>query len=272
MVFKTKLYSAISRLFLSQQDYESLENYIQSTYKEFLSKNYFSKNNYDIKLQMLAYLCNALFVNKKYKESLGYISVLQTAMKEYKNLYYNKYVFFYYNSLVNNYSVISPEKAINVLNEAMTNKVITSHPTHLGYIYLNLAGAYFDLKQHKVALKNIIKLYSHKLFNTIDDSFKIKILLTEIILRVETNDDEYALKLLENLTKTYKSILSTKEFNEDADFIVLLIQLIKKYHFKKTKQSRLLVKQFCNKPYIKTNSSIVHYDEWLKEKFNLLDE
>ena len=73
-------------------------------------------------------------------------------------------MFFYYNTLVNNYTVINPDKAIDVLNEAIENKAITSHPTHLGYIYLNLAGAYFDLENYKIALKNILNLYHHPLF------------------------------------------------------------------------------------------------------------
>jgi hypothetical protein len=269
LVFKTKLFNAISKLLLSQQDYESLEKYVISTYNEFLINHYFSKNNHEIKLQMLAYLCNALFINKKNELSLKYIDELHYAMKEFKNLHYDKYVFFYYNSLVNNYSVISPEKSISVLNEAMTNRVIIRHPEHLGYIYLNLAGAYFDLKQHKIALKNIIKLYNHKLFNTIDDSFKIKVKITEIILRIETNDNEYALKLIEKIDKTYKANVNFKDFSEDANFVSLLAILIKKYNFDNTKHTKMIVNQFCNKNYIRTNSSIVNYDEWLKEKFKL---
>lgn len=269
LVFKTKLFNAISRLLLSQQQYQSLEKYTLATYQEFLHKNYFSKTNHDIKLQMLAYLCNALFVNKKHAVSLHYINELHDAMKEYKRLLYNSYVFFYYNSLINNYTVTDPEKAIEISNEAKENKVIASHPTHLGYVYLNLAGAYFDLKQHKTALKNIIKLYNHKLFHTIDTSFKVKILITEIILRIETEDLEYALRLLDTLKKQNKLLFYKKEFKLDADFIQLLMELIKKYDFKNNKYSKSLVNVFYNKNYPEHHSSIVHYKEWLSEKFNL---
>jgi len=269
LVFKTKLFNAISRLLLSQQDYVSLESYTLTTYQEFINKNYFSKANHEIKLQMLAYLCNTLFVNKKHILSLEYIDLLHSAMKEFKNLLYDNYVFFYYNTLVNNYSVIDPDKAIDVLNEAKENKAITSHPTHLGYIYLNLAGAYFDLKQHKIALKHIIKLYNHKLFNTIDSSFKIKIHITEIILRIETNDLEYALKLIENLIKQYKTTFVNKAYKQDFDFISLLHVVIKKYDFEKNKYTKALITTFCNKTYPQASSSIVHYNDWLTEKFNL---
>ena len=269
MVFKTKLFNAISRLLLSQQDYTSLESYTLTTYREFLTKNYFSKANHEIKLQMLAYLCNTLFVNKKHMLSLEYIDQLHSAMKEFKNLLYDNYVFFYYNTLVNNYTVIDPDKAIDVLNEAKENKAITNHPTHLGYIYLNLAGAYFDLKQHKIALKHIIKLYNHKLFNTIDNSFKIKIHITEIILRIETNDLEYSQKLIESLIKQYKTTFLNKAYKQDFDFIHLLQVLIKKYDFEKNKYTKALIATFCHKTYPQASSSIVHYNEWLIEKFSL---
>ena len=269
LVFKTKLFNAISRLLLSQQDYVSLESYTLNTYREFLTKNYFSKANHEIKLQMLAYLCNTLFVNKKHIQSLEYIEQLHLAMKEFKSLLYDNYLFFYYNTLVNNYTVINPDKAIDVLNEAKENKAITSHPTHLGYIYLNLAGAYFDLKQHKIALKNIIKLYNHKLFNTIDASFKIKIHITEIILRIEITDFDYALKLIKNLIKLNRNTFLNKAYKHDYDFISLLQVLIKKYDFEKSKDTKALIHNFCHKIYPQMSSSIVDYNNWLIEKFNL---
>jgi hypothetical protein len=269
LVFKIKLFNAISRLLLSKQDYVSLEKYTLDTYHEFLKHHYFSRLNHEIKLQMLAYISNTLFVNKKHSQSLDYLKLLHDAMKEFKSMHYNNYVFFYYNSLVNNYTVINPSKAIEVLNAAKEDKVITSHPTHLGYIYLNLAGAYFDLKQHKIALKNIIKLYNHKLFNTIDNSFKIKIHITEIILRIETQDFEYADKLLAGTIKANKILLSNKEYKQELDFMQLLMELIRKHDFEKNKYSKALITTFCNRPYPNSSSSIVNYKKWLEEKFNL---
>ena len=267
--FKTKLYNAVSRLLLSQQDFKTLEKYVLSTYKEFVKNKHFSKSNHDIKLQMLAYLCNTLFVNKKYEDSLQYIELLNNAMNEYKKMLYDKYVFFYYNSLVNNYTTTNPQKAITVLNAAKENKSINSHPTHLGYIYLNLAVAYFDLRDHKTALKNIIKLYQHKLFNTIDISFKIKIQIAEIIMRIENKDYEYALRLLENTTKNNRQLLIEHCLDYEIDFVQLLIALIKKYDFLKTKKTQDFVTNFCEK-YINYNTqSMVDYRVWLKEKFNL---
>ncbi len=269
LVFKTKLFNAISRLLLSKQDYASLEKYTLETYHEFIKHQYFSRLNHEIKLQMLAYISNTLFVNKKHSQSLDYLKLLYEAMKEYKSIHYNNYVFFYYNSLVNNYTVINPDKAIEVLNTAKEDRVITTHPTHLGYIYLNLAGAYFDLKQHKIALKNIIKLYNHKLFNTIDNSFKIKIHITEIILRIETQDYEYAEKLLAGTVKTNTQLLLNKEYKQELDFMQLLMELIRKHGFEKNKYSKALITAFCNKSYPNSSSSIVNYKKWLEEKFNL---
>ncbi len=269
LAFKVKAYNAISRLLLSKKDFISLEQYAIATYNEFIEKNYFSKSNHAIKLQMLAYICNTLAANKKHTLALEYIELLHKAMKEFKNMLYNNYVFFYYNGLANNYSVVNPVKAIEVLNEAKTNTSITNHPDHLGYIYLNLAGAYFELKNYKTALTHLVKLYNHKLFNAIDEGFKMKIILLEIVLRIELKDFEYSLKLTAGLLKTYKTILSLAEHKQDFDFLILIKQLIDKYTFENNKTTRTLITKFCNTTYKQNSTNIVKYTVWLKEKFNL---
>ena len=54
---------------------------------------------------MLTYLINSLFYNKKIDVSLEYVEKLKSAMSEYNKLLYDKYLFYYYNSLVINYTV-----------------------------------------------------------------------------------------------------------------------------------------------------------------------
>ena len=269
LAFKIKAYNAISRLLLSKKDFVSLEQYAITTYNEFIEHNYFSKGNHSIKLQMLAYICNTLAANKKHLRALEYAELLHKAMKEFKNMLYNNYVFFYYNALANNYSVVNPPKAIEVLNEAKTNASITNHPDHLGYIYLNLAGAYFELKNFKTALTHLVKLYSHKLFNGIDEGFKLKIIILEIVLRIEQKDFEYSLKLTSGLLKTYKSILVSPEHKQDLDFLNLIKQLVHKYSFENNKASRALTAAFCHTNYKQGSTNIVKYPVWLSEKFNL---
>ena len=269
LVFKSKLFNAASQLFLSKKDYVSLELYSINTYQEFVRENYFSKSNHDIKLQMLRYICNALFINKKYELALEYIHQLKLSMKEYKAMLYDKNVFFYYNSLANNYSILNSEKAIEVLNEAKMIKAIINHPSHLGYIYLNLAGAYFDLENYKIALKNILNLYHHPLFEIVDESLKVQIFIIEIILRIETHHFDYASKLVRAVLNKHKKIINSDEYQQDMGFLTLMKKLIAKFNFENNTLSIKLVNQFCETTYKYKSNNLVDYNRWLQGKFRL---
>ena len=228
ILFKSKLYHAISQILISKKDFTTLESYSIKTYQEFLKKNYFTKSNHDIKLLQLRYICNSLSWNKKHHEALHYCATYYKAMCEHKNLLHDANVFFYYNALANNYSVLNTQKAIDVLTEAKGIAVIANHPSYLGYVYLNLAGAYFDLKQPKLAIKEIIKIYHHPVFERLNQSFKIQILMIDVLLRIECKQVDFAEKQLENILKEYPKLYN--EFislNDKNDINILRMFLTK---------------------------------------------
>lgn len=266
VLFKSKLFTLVSQLFLSKKDFVALESFCINNYNEFIKKNFFSKINHEIKLQMLRYICNTLFINKKNEQALQYIKLFYTAMLEYKQEYYAKNVFFYYNALANNYSVLNPEKAIEALNEAKKTPAIINHPSHLGYVFINLAGAYFDLRQYKLGLKNTLNLYAHPLYENLDTSVKFEIQLLEIILRIETKQFDVAQKLLSAIKKNNTALLANKEYNNELHFLILLEQLITGNSFAKDKISKELITQFLSNVYDKKNNSFVDYKAWLNEK------
>lgn len=265
VVFKSKLFNGISQLLISKKDFTTLEQYAIRTFNEFERKRYFTKSNHEFKLQILRYICNALFFNGKHKTALEYIELLHKALKEYQKFLYDKHIFFYYNALANNYSVINPQKAIVVLNEARKNLSIINHPSHLGYIYFNLAGAYFGLKQPKVALKNIISIVNHPVFASWSDAFKIQVLIFEVLLRIELNDFNYAQKQIIFIRKTYLKSLQNSGHQADHEFLKLLVSLIQKYDFKKTNLSQKAVSRFLNNNSLIHSSQLIDYKEWLNE-------
>jgi len=110
-LLRFKIYDAVSRILLQQHNFKALEKYLLKTYSEFEKEKLFTKSNHDTKLQMLTYMCNALFKNDKNEESLKYAASLHQAMKEFADLLHDKYVFFYYNILVNNYAKNNVKKA-----------------------------------------------------------------------------------------------------------------------------------------------------------------
>jgi hypothetical protein len=270
-LFRTRCFEGLSRVLLSQQNYKELERFSLSNFNDFKKEGLFTKNNHHTKLQLLTYICNSLFMNKKHMLAIDWIHELKLAMSEFNGLLYNRYVFFYYNSLVNNYSVINPQKSIEVLMKAKTEKVIISHPTHLGYVYLNLAGAHFDLKEHRVALKYVLELYQHKLFSVLENGFKLKISILEIILRLELNDFDYTEKLIKQLYATYKELTKENEYAIDLNFIKTIKILLLKHQFQNTKTSRSFIQRFLNEKSSVKATQIIDYNTWLKEKFKLFE-
>ena len=84
----------------------------------------FNRSNHNDKLTILTYLTNCLYKNNKHKKSLEYAEQLLISMNEYDGFLHDKYLFYYYNSYVANYSKIDSEKALEYINKAAENNVI----------------------------------------------------------------------------------------------------------------------------------------------------
>jgi hypothetical protein len=260
-----KIYHAISRILLQQADYKSLEKYLSKTYTEFTKEGLFNKNNHETKLQMLTYLANSLFKIEDIKQSLIYTELLHDAMKEFNAALYDKYLFYYYNALVINYSVVDKRKAVSILLKAKEEKAIQKLPVFTVFIYLNLAVQYFDLKEFKNARKNISSLKQHKSFKELNQAFQLKISIVEILIWFEEKDDEYTEHLIHQVRREYKKLLSEEEFEKEEE----LISIVQKWTKNDFELNDSLVSE--SKEYIKTYSSdkendVVDYSEWLKGK------
>lgn len=270
-VLRFKIYQSVSRILLQQQDYKSLEKYLLKTYQEFSKEKLFVKNNHDTKLQMLTYLINSLFKNKKISESLHYTELLHDAMGEYGGLLHDKYLFYYYNSLVINYAASDIEKAIAILQEARDNSVIKKLPVYNVFIYLNLAVLNFDRKNFKEALKNLVKPMMQDAFQQLDAAWHLKLSVFELMLRYELGDVDYLEHRLERVKKEYAALLKGGEYARQKCMLQVLELLGKANEpLKKEKQlqkqlSRSLEKELLGSS---TDSDIINYTDWLKNKLD----
>jgi len=263
--FRFRIYTAVSQILLQNRDYPALEEYLLKTYKEFTKLELFNKNNHDTKLQMLTYLVNSLFKNDKLKQSLQFTEQLKDAMEEHGKLLYDKYAFFYYNSLVINYSKLDKEKAIEVLEDIRENRKITATPFYEIFIYLNLAVLHFDLQKYREALRFQTKLYQLDSYRNADRSLQLKIAVTELMVRYELRDLEYLEYRILKIRKDFKDLLRKEEFLKEKEFMTLVTglemaggepKLLKKIH------------QFIDNYGVSSDSDneIINYGNWLKDK------
>jgi tetratricopeptide (TPR) repeat protein len=269
-VLRFKIYQSVSRILLQQQDYKSLEKYLLKTFEEFSKEKLFNKNNHDTKLQMLTYLINSLFKNKKIDLSLEYVDLLKSAMLEFGKVLYDKYLFYYYNSLVINYSVKNTDKAIEILNEAKENSSIKKLPIYNVFVYLNLAVLNFDKKNFKESLKSLVKPMMQDAFKHLDEAWHLKLAVFELMIRFELLDFDYLEHKSERIKKEYSALLKKEEYSRQKQMVTAIDKMVKSDGIKKDKQllkeiNMLLEGELSNSS---SDSDIINYSDWLKMKIN----
>lgn len=262
---KFRVYHAVSRLLLQQNNFEALEKYLLETYQEFTARNLFNRNNHDTKLQMLTYLTNALFKNNKLTDSLQYAERLHDAMLEYGKLLFDKYLFYYYNALVINYSEIDKRKAIQILLEAQEHKTIQKLPVYNIFINLNLAVLYFDTEKYKDALKRIVKLKMEDSFKGLDPGFQLKIQIVELMIRFELDDFDFLEYLTDKIKKDYSDTLADKSYKRDKQFCEIVLALTD-VHSDNKEQIAEKVSAFLRSEEKESAGStdILNYAHWLR--------
>lgn len=259
-----KIYHSISRILLQQRDFISLEAYLKLTYADFLDRGLFNKSNHETKLQMQTYLVNSLFKNNKIEESLESTNSLYKIMGEYDNLLFDKYLFYYYNSLVINYQVSDKNKAIDVLLEAKTKREIQQLPFYTIFVFLNLAVLYFDTKDYKNARKNLAKLKLSDSFKNMDNVFQFKVNIVELLNFYEFGDIDLFDYQLNLIQKDFKDVLKKEAYAREKIFI----EIVAKMEVLTQAEIQLKVNEFVQ--LVPNDESaendIIDYNEWLKSK------
>jgi hypothetical protein len=265
-ILRFKIYDSVSRILLQQQNFISLEKYLLKTYAEFSNEKLFNQNNHDTKLQMLTYLINSLFKNGKIDASLEYAEKLKEAMQEFNNMLKDKYLFYYYNSLVINYSVKNINKAIEILQEAKSNEVIRKLPMYNVFVYLNLSVLNFGKGEFKEALKNLVKPLLEDAYSNLDEAFRFKLAVFELMIRYELKDYDYLEHKTERLKKEYKVILKKPEYKHQWQMISILEKMIRTESIRKDKVLLKQVDSLIAEKEESQDSDIVSYANWLRKK------
>lgn len=260
-----RLYKAVSQLLLQRHDYIALEEYLLTVYKEFEEEKLFDKNNHDTKLQMMTYIVNTLFKNNKLKQSLVYAEKLRTAMEEYHHLLYDKYIFFYYNSLVINYSQLNPKKAIEILEDLKDNEKIKSNSYYHLFVYLNLAVVQFTQHLYKEAARHLTRLYLLDGFKTAERTLKFKIVVAELIIRYQLGDFDVLNYKLAQVRKEFKDLIAREDFLNEKEILDLVRLMVQTPVLRKNKQLVARIRKFIEREGDKEtgDTEVINYRNWL---------
>lgn len=263
---RIKIFQNVSRLMLLLKDYTSLESYLKSCLTEFEKDKLFNKQTHEIKLQLLVYLCNASYMLEKHSQAIDFANVLHKAIFEFDKLFYNQYIFYYYNILVNNYSKTNITKAIDTLETAQNERQIKSNPSQYFYVLNNLAILNFDLKKFKQASKFFSQMYVSQNFKTFDISFVVKLYVFELINRLEMEDFEQCEKQIVQLRKLIDEVKEKDSIKIDLAILEIINQFLNKheYRWRPLKPSiQTFVKKFQED---KAGTGIINYTQWIESK------
>jgi len=256
--FRIRLFKMYSRLLLQERDYQSLEKFLIESNNEFGKDKLFNRSNHNEKLTLLTYLTNCLYKTKKYKQSLKYSEQLLISMKEYDSFLYDKYLFYYYNMLVLNYAKTDKKKALDYLNKASKSEAIKRLPSYNAFIYLNRSLIYYYEDNYKESQKNIARLIMQEDFLLLDKSFQLKILVTELMIRILISNKNLDNKF-KDIKKNYKSLLEEENHLREKIMIGLLSKKINNEDIEGDQEKLLSYMS----DYDSEDIDIISYNSWL---------
>jgi hypothetical protein len=225
-IFQTRIFRAVSQILIQNHNFVELEKFMLDTYKKFISEKWFDKSNHETKIQMLIYIINATFKNRKFRQSLDYAEALGEELSAFNNLLHDKYLFFYYNALVINYAQIDLTRGLKALEEAEREMKRKKNSYYDFFILLNKASLLFFQRKTNDAIRNLVKLYLNDHYKKTDVSFKMKIAVAECIMQYESGDKETALKRVEQVKKQFAIQLASDDSKRERFILKLLPQLL----------------------------------------------
>jgi hypothetical protein len=266
--FQTRIFRAVSQILIQNHNFIELEKFMLTTYQRFLSEKWFDKSNHETKIQMLIYIINATFKNHKFRESLDYAEALGEELSAYNDLLYKKYVFFYYNALVINYTQTDLTRGLKALDEAEREMKDIKNSYYDFFILLNKASLLFYQRKTNEAIKNLVKLYLNDHYKKTDASFKVKIAVAECMMQYESGDVESAVKKVEQVKKQFKSQLVSDDFKREVFVLDLLPDLISVKELKEGSKLYNQVKKFVVTKVSESveDGEVLRYRAWLAPK------
>jgi tetratricopeptide (TPR) repeat protein len=256
-------------ILLQKKDFKNLEHYLLASLKDFEKKKFFNKSTHIHKILVLSWIINTLSKNKKFAESLDYTERLHKALQEHNRLYYDKYIWTYYQSLVVNYSFSGRNrKAIELLEGLKGDPKYSGIPFYNMFLYLNLAALYFCEGELSSAVLSLSKIIIKDVFNKLSKELQFHISVVEAILHYEQGDYDYVSHKLEEIVRSYKTLLKSEEYKREKDFLNILKGLVKGSRIGLNPKLLSKAEEFIrNSPEFEPGSNeTINYTLWLESK------
>ncbi|MCW3126498.1 MAG: hypothetical protein JWO03_2156 [Bacteroidetes bacterium] len=269
--FQTKIYRAVSNILLQRHSYRELERFMVSIYQKFDKANWFDKNNHDTKLQMLTFLVNSFSRNGKNEKSLEYAEELGREIESYNRMHYHKFVFYYHNARVINYSESQPLKALEALKELEESMKGKPNPYYEMFVHLNRGILYFKTGKYNEAIRSFVKYYTNEYYKKSDNLFKLRVGIAELMMQVESKDRSSIKIRLEQLRKQFKVEMEQPDAYAEKNlysWVRLLNKTDLNYKDSKVQSEATRIVQDKKMKSLE-DSQLLNYQAWVQRKIKL---
>lgn len=213
----------ISYILLSSGEYHSLDVYLRTEYKKHEESKIFTKSNYRHKIIMLVWLSNANLKLLRFDIAINYAEQLRKSLEDHKKLYYNNFIWAYYQTLfIASYYKGDLDDCLELL-ESLTQQISAKNNiVYFTFVNLNLVIVNYSLKNIKQASRYINNLLAPDTFKQLSADLKLDIIIIDLILYFDNGDCQYLLYTIKNIKRKFNHILKLPTYKYQKDFINLL--------------------------------------------------
>lgn len=224
--FRYKIFRTIAQALVQRHDYAALVKYTRENLELFTRKGWLEGADRDLKLQMLVYICNGLYKQGKYFESLKYADNLKQEIDASDAALRSKYHFFYTYLLIYNYTMTDPKSAITLCDESLKELKQNNNAQWECVMLINKAVAQNNANLYDDALGTLNRVFINDYFRKSDATFKMKIFMAEILLYYSSGDYKFCGQRCKRYMKQYKTLLTKREYEAEKSLTEIILMLL----------------------------------------------
>jgi hypothetical protein len=224
---KIRIYGFIRDLLLQNRNFKELQSYLIKTYDEFEKSGIFNKSSHTSKINLLTWITNTLIINKKWELAEKYTAVLLDELNRYNKLYYDRFIWTYYQSMTTTYmSSGKLNEAIELLQQ-ISDMPGMKNVNFFDYASRgNLALCFYFKNDLSKAIKTLSHLLSKEMYGKLSPAFQFSISILEIILHFENKSMDYVEYKIAEVKRQFSALLKRKDYQEEKDFLKIMNLLV----------------------------------------------
>ena len=266
---KFSIYMCIRDILLQNRDFEGLEDYLIKTLKEFESENMFTKSTHNSRIALISWIINTLTINRKWDKSLQYTEILLEDLNKYGRLYYENYIWTYYQSLITNYMgsnrIKDAIKLLGQIKELPAPRGVTFYDYA---IHGNLALCYYFEGNTSQAIKTLSVLLTKEAFPKLSSELQFSISILETIFHYDNNDMDFVGYKITEIKRQFRVLLKREDYAEELNFLKIIHAMINKAGGLHSPAVVALIEKFIKHapPFQIGSEKHIDYALWLKSK------